>query len=103
MFVRLDLKNFPFKITLAFLRTFENYGPKKFYNVGPRLKRLTMDKRTSLFAVGVTDEEIIFYNFDTRWRRVATASPRRKSGKRRPPSGENLIKLFWAVIKNLAR
>jgi hypothetical protein len=58
-----------------------------------------MDKRTSLFTVGVTDEEIIFYNFDTRWRRVATASPRRKSATRRPPSGENLIKYFWAVVK----
>ncbi len=76
----------------SFLRTVENYGLKKLYNVGPlcsthviitnmsqtSLKNIFGDEHSSLFSRSVSDKEKIFISLK---------------------SGPYVIKLFTAVIK----
>ncbi len=41
----------------SLLQKFVNYGRKKFYNIGPRLKRLVRDKCFSLSGLFISEEE----------------------------------------------
>jgi hypothetical protein len=57
----------------SLLQKFVNYGRKIFYNIGPSdrrkcitiLKKLSRDKRSSLFVPTISDEEGRFFNIDT--------------------------------------